>query len=385
LEDLENVLTDEIFELRKKKYKVGRSFIAVRARTLAYEHGVEFMASPGWLDKFFKRNNLSMRAATNFCMLCDSQVIQHAIAYMSYLRSILQGVDRSKTILMDETAVYYEDTRTRTAALRGSRYVPINATGHGSMRITVVAAVWADGRKAAPLVIHKGKKNTSILDNSRSILHTTQGKAWVNQEIIIHWVDTMFPVEDVSLGKCIIWDSCSAHIAKRVKEHCRNRAIALVVIPGGMTSYLQAGDIGIHKEFKDHLSDILCDLKNSGQIQLTKKGNPKTPEHYSVNNWVLQAWNSLSDQNIRRSIDSAGLAENYEHWHISKHDYFGSQFKEAWLRSKPNMDQAILKSLPQEESINMDNVPIEASVFDSDANVDSNVDCFSRLVSNKLN
>ncbi|KAL7683693.1 hypothetical protein Plhal304r1_c040g0118651 [Plasmopara halstedii] len=42
-----------------------------------------------------------------------------------------------------------------------------------------------------------------------------------------------------------------AHILKEVKAKCQTRDIKMYVIPGGLTPYLQVGDIGIYRYFKD--------------------------------------------------------------------------------------------------------------------------------------
>jgi hypothetical protein len=41
------------------------------------------------------------------------------------------------------------------------------------------------------------------------------------------------------------------------------------VIPGGLTPYLQAGDIGIYREFKDKLSNLIDRWKKSDGVQYT--------------------------------------------------------------------------------------------------------------------
>ena len=114
------------------------------------------------------------------------------------------------------------------------------------MRITACVGVWATGERAAPLLIHKGKdSNYTICRKTGPILSTTQSKAWVNSDLLVRWIDTLFPIVDVRPGKCLVWDSCHAHISNQLKEHCRGRNIKMVVIPGGCTAYLQAGDIRI--------------------------------------------------------------------------------------------------------------------------------------------
>jgi hypothetical protein len=50
--------------------------------------------------------------------------------------------------------------------------------------------------------------------------------------------------------KCIVWGSCRAYISKKVKEHCQTSNIEFIVIPSGLTPYLQAKNIGIYHEFK---------------------------------------------------------------------------------------------------------------------------------------
>ena len=141
----------------------------------------------------------------------------------------------------------------------------------------------------------------------------------------------MFPAIDTTPGKCIVWDSCRAHISKKVKEHCRVRCIELIVIPGGLTPYLQAGDIGIYKEFKEKLGNIINEWKNSDMVEYTRGGNPRPPATETVNRWVCDAWMALNATNIKNSIGSAGFHEDYNSWHIAKHDVYGQQFKQRWI------------------------------------------------------
>ncbi|KAG2879568.1 hypothetical protein PC117_g26733 [Phytophthora cactorum] len=66
-------------------------------------------------------------------------------------------MDLHRTILMDETAVYFEDARNQTMDIIGSRHVVARSTGFSSMRITAVPAVTETGKKLPPLLIWKGK------------------------------------------------------------------------------------------------------------------------------------------------------------------------------------------------------------------------------------
>ena len=77
-----------------------------------------------------------------------------------------------------------------------------------------------------------------------------------------------------------------AHIAKDVKAKCISKKIDMMVIPGALTPYLQAGDIKIYKSFKDCLSSVIDDWKRSDRVQYTKNGNPRPPSVEEVVAWV---------------------------------------------------------------------------------------------------
>lgn len=80
-----------------------------------------------------------------------------------------------------------------------------------------------------------------------------------------------------------------AHIAKIVKASL-SKGIEMFVVPGGLTPYLQAGDIWIYKSFKDQLSTIINDWKRSDAISFTRGENPRPPTVEIVADWVSTAW-----------------------------------------------------------------------------------------------
>ena len=68
--------------------------------------------------------------------MTDNQLIQRAVDYMKFLRQTLPTIALNRTLLMDETAVYFEDCRTQTIDFEGRRHVIIKSTGFSSMCIT---------------------------------------------------------------------------------------------------------------------------------------------------------------------------------------------------------------------------------------------------------
>jgi hypothetical protein len=102
----------------------------------------------------------------------------------------------------------------------------------------------------------------------------------VNQDLIKAWIHLVFPHVLMATGK-----ACRAHTANSVKEHLKRRGIRNIVIPGGLTPYVQA----IYKSFKDKLSPIIADWKISDQVERTRSGNPKPPKDDTICNWILEA------------------------------------------------------------------------------------------------
>lgn len=84
---------------------------------MAIENNIEFKASGHWTTNVLQRYGFTLRRMTNLTTLSDSVLVDRAVSYMKYLTSRISNLDLNKTILMDETAVYFEDARTQTVEL----------------------------------------------------------------------------------------------------------------------------------------------------------------------------------------------------------------------------------------------------------------------------
>ena len=68
----------------------------------------------------------------------------------------------------------------------------------------------------------------------------------------------------------LVWDARRAHMLKKVKAYCTSMNIDMAVIPGGVTAYLQAGDICYYKPFKDILNAHIEEWKGEPQASIPK-------------------------------------------------------------------------------------------------------------------
>jgi DDE superfamily endonuclease len=289
--------------------------------------------------------------------LPDDEVIARAVSYLQYLTAVQENMCDDRTILMDETAVYFDDPRMVTVDNIGARHVVMRSTGYQSMRITAVLAVTANGRKVQPLLIWKGKSQEIVSVNGCWVAQ--QPRAWVDQPLLIKWLDRAFPMLWVGSTKHVVWDSMRAHIGKDVKAHCVSRGINMCVVPGGMTPYLHAGDIGIYKSFKDIMSRLIDDWKNSGSVQYTAKGNPRPPSVEIVSDWVRQAWRLVPAEVVNHSIACAGFADDYTEWHIARHDVYGERFVAAWnARADEDVADDVLEDIESDLCDALDDITL---------------------------
>ncbi|KAG3080877.1 hypothetical protein PI125_g20318 [Phytophthora idaei] len=104
----------------------------------------------------------------------------------------------------------------------------------------------------------------------------------------------------------------------------------MCVVPGGLTPYLQAGDIGIYKSFKDLLYLEINASKQSDKVEYTRFGNSRMSSVDTVCGWVLRAWRDTEESTIMLSVEAAGFAQNPSEWFIAKHDVYSAKFREKW-------------------------------------------------------
>ncbi|KAI9910063.1 hypothetical protein PsorP6_010455 [Peronosclerospora sorghi] len=238
-----------------------------------------------------------------------------------FQNSIRSGNDLSQTILMNETAVYLEDPCHVTINEIGKRHGSLKNNGFASMRIIVLLSIRATRQKLPPVIIFKKLfENGTRFQRCEGCYVFFNEKAWVNQLLVKEWIDIVFPQLDMKRD----------HLDKTVKEHLKRRGIRNDAIPGTLTPYVQAGDLGIYKSFKDKISPITASWKSSDAEERTASGNPKPPNQETVCRWVKQVWSSVGESVILNSIKAAGFGDDKE-WMIYKHDLYGEGFLHLWL------------------------------------------------------
>ncbi|GMF21158.1 unnamed protein product [Phytophthora lilii] len=195
LSEIEDILFDQVLFRRSAKEKVSRDWIRDAGQRLAASElgDTDFIASDRWVNGFMRRYGLSLRRTTNLTVLTDDVLTDRAVSFLSYLTSRIDGLSDDHTILMDETAVYFEDPHRQTVDQVGARHVVLKSTGFASMRVTAVLAVTATGRKLPPLVVWKGAKQDGKIERYGNVYVVNQPKPWVDSALLTRWLDLVFP------------------------------------------------------------------------------------------------------------------------------------------------------------------------------------------------
>ena len=195
LAQVEGILFDLLIERRSRKDKVTREWIAETAMPLHAETGngeQAFVASDNWVTRFMARYELSMRRRTNLTTLTDDLLTDRAVSYMAFLEELKPDMDPARVVMMDETAVFFEDPRLHTVNQRGARHVVLRSTGFASMRVTAILSVTLTGKKLPPVIVWKGTTTTAF-ERVGGCLVIEQPKAWVDQDLLLRWLDYTFP------------------------------------------------------------------------------------------------------------------------------------------------------------------------------------------------
>ena len=198
-----------------------------------------FVASRGWLEKFMKRNCLSLRRKTTTAQKDPSHMIDKLVAYMLQIRRLSRqfNYDPSCIIAMDETAVWTDMVSPNTVDITGTKDISLKTMGNEKVRVSVCLTAKADGTKLKPFIVFGGAKRESKALNDEfkaCCCVASSANAWMNEELTIQFVNSI-------IGK-FAWDSFECHTTNKVRKTLKMAKVDSVVVPGGCTKYIQAPD-----------------------------------------------------------------------------------------------------------------------------------------------
>ena len=194
--DLEAQLFEWLVGERQQRRRVTRKSVRAKAKQLHTEAGTaeQFSASAGWCANFFMRFRLTMRMKTHQSQRSPEDLIPTLTEFLLYLKKYFAdhpAMTKSSIFAMDETAVWFDSTGSRTVEVIGAQSVPLASTGHDKANVTVALCAAADGKKLLPYIIFKGKGKTAEdkeLKASRDIVVSYSDNGWFNSDLTVDWL-----------------------------------------------------------------------------------------------------------------------------------------------------------------------------------------------------
>ena len=191
----------------------------------------------------------------------------------------------------------------------------IKTTGHEKDRFTVMLTCTADGGKLAPLVVFK-RKTLPKETFPKGVHVRVHPKGWMDEGLVLDWLDTVWGRRDGGMLRkpsMLVLDSFRCHKTPAVLEFLKKEQRTVpAIIPGGLTSILQPLDVAINKPFKDRMRLKWSEWMATGEPVLTKMGRRKKVDLPTICNWILQSWEDIPEDVVRRSFLKTGIANKLD-------------------------------------------------------------------------
>ena len=110
----------------------------------------------------------------------------------------------------------------------------------------------AAGDVLRPMLVLKRKTPYFLrADNKINLMVANSSDGWVNEDIIVQWLQSVL-LPYVKNNVCLLlWDSYEAHISKKVISFLKDYPnINVGIVIGGTTDQSQPLDLGINRRFK---------------------------------------------------------------------------------------------------------------------------------------
>ena len=255
-----------------------------------------------------ERNSLSIRRRTTTGQNLPKDFVPKVVDFVQFCKNQRDRYEFPLSCIanMDETPIWADAPSNTTICKTVVKSVPIRTTGHEKNRITVCLAAKADGTKLRPYIVIPGKKVPRELEQMKSVV-VASPNGWMNETLTLDWINRVWGNLVFGQKRFLVWDSFRCHISDQAKAAVARRNTIMGIIPGGCTKFLQPVDVSLNKPVKEGYRECYDEWFAEGVHELTKGGLMKAPAIKLQINWVLQVWNDLSADIIRKSFQTCGI------------------------------------------------------------------------------
>lgn len=331
-----------------------------------------------WFLKFKKRHNLSIKKPEALEYARKKNTDPFVISeYFELLKKTLESLNLRSSPgqiwNMDETSFCSDPSKTKVVGERGAASTRITA-GPGKSNTSVLFAAAANGTKAPPLIIYKGKNvwDTWIADESMEYPGTTYAateNGWMETTVFTNYfIKSFIPNLGPARPVVVIYDGHASHFDIEMIEESIKNDITIIKLPPHSSHLLQPLDLAVFKSVKVSWDELL--------VKWQRKNLGKTLPKSKIAEMVGQVWNKADPNLFIEGFKKGGIYP-YNPNIIPDEKYDPEQLK-RWKVSKSKNIQTITPDSPvastsrQEEDIEIE----ERNMPSCSKNADNNTVSF---------
>ena len=317
-EEIDDEIIEWILMNRKLGIAVTSWEVIVKACSMKEElKKSSLSALQKWCYRLLVRYHLTFRAGTHVGQELPENYREKMFDFIKLNETYRKNNDLelAQVANMDETPLFLNMVRTKTIAKIGSKTVNIKTHGQEKVRVTAVLWIIADGTKLPPVLVFKGKPDGRIakelgkhpLVESKQVFSYWHRKAWNNEDIMMKWINAVWrKYAHFKLKKknMLILDDASMHKTPGIRKSIELSETKVMMIPDGLTRYLQPLDVSINKPFKDGIRRKYNEYwLEKGDVKVSRK---------EIIDWVGEVWydDKLSTDMVVKSFKKAGVTLN---------------------------------------------------------------------------
>ena len=227
--ELEEEVLSWIQQRRSNMLRVSRELIIFKDKSIYDEKCGDneelkagFVASNGWLTKFMKRNNLSMRRRTTIAQKDPSHLMTKLVKYFMHVRRLSMKTNFSPDciIAMDETAVWSDMVGNVTVDTTGTQDVPLKSTGNGKVKVSECLTTKVDGTKLKPFIVFQGanREATALNEEFKNrCVAASSSNGWMNEELVLKFLRQVLGLFSFK-KRLFAWDTFEANMTEDVRK-----------------------------------------------------------------------------------------------------------------------------------------------------------------------
>lgn len=265
-------------------------------------------------------------------MLSDVDIVECGVLFIREVRAVVasNNIPPDRIFSLDETAVFLDDYKRSTIAMRGAHDVPICSHGHEKHRVTAVFCASAAGDKLRPCVmVKKARAHGELPVTTRNgVMGLKMDTSWINPEAFVAYLDALFPVQ-------LAPDSARCHTAASVQQYLSERGILSVVVPDALTGFYQPADF---RWFGPSRAVSLRQWMNESEMphNFTAGGRVRPPSSDVVASWLTRAWSSMRASTVVARFSRCMLGDDAD-LHLMRHECLGTLFRDALQVNAPQL------------------------------------------------